>query len=97
MDPVIQMVMNMDMGMGMGMGMGLGIGMGMDMDMGMCMSMGLVIGMAVVLMTVTEAVCGPRPQYSHNGVSMGYLRGLQRVSMSLKRSLWALWRSVRGL
>ena len=89
MDPVIQMVMVMSMGMG--------LGMDMDMDMGMGMGMGLVIGMAVVLMTVTEAVCGPRPQYSHNGVSMGYLRGLQRVSMSLKRSLWALWRSMRGL
>ena len=82
MDPVIQMVMVMSMGMG--------LGMDMDMDMGMCMGMGLVIGMAVVLMTVTEAVCGPRPQYSHNGVSMGYLRGLQRVSMSLKMSPCAL-------
>ena len=89
MDPVIQMVMVMSMG--------TGTGMGMDMDMDMCMGMGLVIGMAVVLMTVTEPVCGPRPQYSHNGVSMGYLRGLQRVCISLKMSPCDLWGSMKGL
>ncbi len=35
-----------------------GMGIVMCMDLGL----GLVMGMAVVLMTFTEPVCGPRPQ-----------------------------------
>ena len=79
------MVMNMGTDVGMGMGMGMGMDMGMDVGMGMGM------GRAVVLMMATEPVCGPLPQNGLSGVTVGYLSGLQRVSMSLKRSPWALW------
>ena len=87
MDTAMQMVMVMSMNMGTDVGMGLG----MDMDMVMGM------GMVMVLIMATEPVCGPLPQNGLSGVTVGYLSGLQRVSMSLKMSPWDLWGSMNCL